>query len=97
MRSGDADLQVNHEVLFSTLKQVLSSPRHHQTHPEVRDAVGSYLYGRFGREGLITYMQTFTAERPYMGGLDESKVIKTIQPKLNSGRNLSLSAGLGAS
>ena len=50
--------------------------RNSQTHPKEREAVGSYIYGRLGRAGFMTLMQTFLAkDMPPLGGpVDKNKV-----------------------
>ena len=42
----------------------MSLPRNHETHPENRQSVGGYLYGKLGRLGLLAHMHTFQAKRP---------------------------------
>ena len=37
----------------------MSLPRNHETHPENRQSVGGYLYGKLGRLGLLAHMHTF--------------------------------------
>ena len=69
------DMEINKEVLFSTLKKVFSNPRHWKIDAENRDAIGSYIYGRMGRMGLITYMQTFQATRPMFGNMNKVMMI----------------------
>ena len=46
----------------------MSLPRNHGTHPENRQSVGGYLYGKLGRLGLLSHMHTFQAKRPGFKG-----------------------------
>ena len=38
--------------------------RKQESHPEAREEVGGYLYGRMARMGLLTYMQAYDSKRP---------------------------------
>ncbi len=58
---------MNPRALSLSLEKALSLPRSPESHPANREAVGSYLYGRMGRAGLLTAMQTYQSDRP---GLD---------------------------
>ena len=62
------DLMVNKNVLKQTMEKVMNLPRNLGTNPAVRESIGGYLYGRMGRAGLVTYMQTFQTTRPKLGG-----------------------------
>ena len=63
----------------------MSLPRNHETHPENRQSVGGYLYGKLGRLGLLSHMHTFQAKRPAfkgrrraMMGADNNNIEKVI-------------------
>ncbi|TRY63440.1 hypothetical protein TCAL_06871, partial [Tigriopus californicus] len=60
-------MEVNKNVLLEMLTKVFSLPRNEESHSNNRHAVGSYLYGKFGRMGLLTNMQQFTVTRPSLG------------------------------
>ena len=63
------DLMVSKGAIRLALQNGLAMPRNGKTHPDNREAVGGYIYGRFGRLGLLTVMQTFqTTNRQ---GMDE--------------------------
>ena len=61
-------LAVSKNVVRLMLERVAALPRNSVSNAANRHAVGGYLYGKFGRMGLLTHMQPFTAIRPKFGG-----------------------------
>lgn len=63
------DMVVSKSVIRMLLDRLASLPRNGVSHPRNRNAIGGYLYGKFGRLGLLTHMMGFQAARPKFGGM----------------------------
>ena len=79
----DPELTVNKAVLQMSMNEIFNIPRNEVSHPRHRHAVGSYIYGKFGRLGLFTHMQQFRASRPKIGGLADDEVGKRDEFHIN--------------
>ena len=65
--AGEPDLAVNRDVIAMLLDNIAGLPRNEKSHNRNRHAIGGYLYGKVGRTGLLSHMQSFLAERPKFG------------------------------